>query len=306
MWYDSPMAEIDLRTLSQNDVVLHFGGRPNEVDAFTFSTSLVALSEALLELNRQISPNLSIEITIEGIGPGSFRAKIGAKLKSLASFFAPDARELLISLLATFIYTRILDRPSPPQIIVNDKSVIVVSGPDRVIIPRKTWDAKEKLPKPKAVEKHVAKAFEIIEDDQSVSDFGFVARISDTHPIGVIQRSQFAILTRIPEEETEEDGRRVCDERTPVTVLKVIFERSSRRWQFVWRGVRISAPIKDEDFFTKLASREYVFSQGDVLDVTLRIYQIRDEMSGAFINDRYEIIKVHGFEKIPVQQPLFS
>ena len=200
MWYDSPMAEIDLRTLSQNDVVLHFGGRPNEVDAFTFSTSLVALSEALLELNRQISPNLSIEITIEGIGPGSFRAKIGAKLKSLASFFAPDARELLISLLATFIYTRILDRPSPPQIIVNDESVIVVSGPDRVIIPRKTWDAKEKLPKPKAVEKHVAKAFEIIEDDQSVSDFGFVARISDTHPIGVIQRSQFAILTRIPED----------------------------------------------------------------------------------------------------------
>ncbi len=85
--YDFQMAEIDLRALSQNDVVLHFGGRPNEVDAFTFSTSLVALSEALLELNRQINPSLSIEITIEGIGPGSFRAKIGTKLKSLASFF---------------------------------------------------------------------------------------------------------------------------------------------------------------------------------------------------------------------------
>jgi hypothetical protein len=145
------------------------------VDAFTFSTSLVAFSDALLELNRQISPNLSIEITIEGIGPGSFRAKIGTKLKSLASFFAPDARELLISLLAAFIYTRI-DSQSTPQIIVNDDSVIVVSGSDRVIIPRKTWDAKGQLPKPKAVEKHVAKAFEIIEDDPSVSDFGFVAK----------------------------------------------------------------------------------------------------------------------------------
>jgi len=45
-------------------------------------------------------------------------------------------------------------------------------------------------------------------------------------------------------------------------------------------GIRISAPIKSDEFFDKLATREYDFSQGDVLDVTLRVHQVRDEISG--------------------------
>jgi hypothetical protein len=84
------MADIDLRELPASDVVLHFGGRPNEVDAFTFSNALIALSDALRELNNQINDNFIIEITIEGVGPGSFRAKIGTKLKSLGGIFASE------------------------------------------------------------------------------------------------------------------------------------------------------------------------------------------------------------------------
>jgi hypothetical protein len=48
------MPDIDLRNLPSDEFVLHFGGRPNEVDAFTFSNSLIAIAEALQEINRQI------------------------------------------------------------------------------------------------------------------------------------------------------------------------------------------------------------------------------------------------------------
>jgi hypothetical protein len=58
------MADIDLGSLSPSDIVLHFGGRPNEVDAFTFSNSLIAFAEAISEINGQINENYSIEITI--------------------------------------------------------------------------------------------------------------------------------------------------------------------------------------------------------------------------------------------------
>src|ERR1700730_5981383 len=140
------MAEIDLRVLSASDVVLHFGGRPNEVDAFTFSNALISFSDALRELNHQINDNFSIEITIEGIGPGSFRAKIGTKLKSLGGLFTNDAKALLISILGAFIYAK-MDPQKPPAIIVNDDSVIVVTGADRVIVPRMAWEAKARLKK---------------------------------------------------------------------------------------------------------------------------------------------------------------
>jgi hypothetical protein len=109
------MSDIDLRQLSDSDVVLHFGGRPNEVDAFTFSNVLISIADALRELNNQINSNFSIEVVIEGVGPGSFRAKIGTKLKSLGGIFAGDARSLLVSLLGAFIYAHGIDPTAPPN-----------------------------------------------------------------------------------------------------------------------------------------------------------------------------------------------
>jgi hypothetical protein len=53
-----------------------------------------------------------------------------------------------------------------------------------------------------------------------------------------------------------------------------------------------------------MARREYEFGQGDVLDVTLRITKVKDEMSGVFINEKYEIVEVHGHEKPPRQDSL--
>jgi hypothetical protein len=284
--------------------VLHFGGRPNEVDAFTFSNALIALSDALRELNSQINDNFSIEITIEGVGPGSFRAKIGTKLKSLGGMFASDARSLLVGLLGIFIYTHVVDPEAPPKIIVNDDSVIVEIGRDRVIIPRDVWDAKERLNKPEVVERKIARAFEVMEEDPSVSDFGLARSLREPEPIGIIDRSRFAILAQAGRSEIS-SGPGFKDERTKVTILKIVFERGMRKWQFVWNGIRISAPIKDDAFFTKMELREYVFAQGDVLDVTLLIYQTIDRMSKALINDHYEVIKVYGMETTLRQQHLF-
>ena len=252
------MADIDLRALHASDVVLHFGGRPNEVDAFTFSNALIALSDALRELNIQINDNFSIEITIEGVGPGSFRAKIGTKLESIGGMFASDARSLLVGLLGMFIYAHYIDPEAPPTIIVNDDSVIVQTGRDRVIIPRAVWDAKERLKKPEIVERKIAKAFEVMEEDPSVSDFGLARGLQEPEPIGVIDRSRFAILAQAGRIETSSQPG-FKDERTRITIIKMIFARSTRKWEFVWNGIRISAPIKDDDFFTKMESREYVF-----------------------------------------------
>jgi hypothetical protein len=298
------MADVDLRALSPNDVVLHFGGRPNEVDAFTFSNSLIAFADALREINGQINSNFSLDVTIEAAGPGSFRARIGTHVKSIGGLFKSDAKSLLINLLATFIYVRILDPQTPPQITVNDDSVVIQTGSDRVIVPRSTWEAREKLAHPKAVQKHISRAFQVIREDVSVTDFGLAASLDEVDPVGSIDRIKFAILATVPEEETDKDDEPFRDERTHLTVLKIVFERGTRKWQFVWNGIRISAPIKDEVFFDKIAAREYDFGQGDILDVTLRIYQVRDEMSGALINDHYDVMKVHGQQKMPRQTRL--
>lgn len=298
------MADIDLRSLTPSDLVLHFGGRLNEVDAFTFSNSLIAFGEALREINAQVNENYSIEISIEANGPGSFRAHIATKLKSLGGMLSHDARNVIASILATFIYIK-LDPQEPPKIIINDDSVVIQTGSDRIIVPRATWEAREKVKNQRAIETHVRKAFSVMEEDVSISDFGIASSVHDEAPIALIDRGKFAIIARKQEEVDDNDNTTFKDEKTKLTVLKLVFERGNRKWQFVWHGIRISAPIRSDDFFDKLASREYDFSQGDVLDVTLRVHQVRDEISGVFINSDYEVLDVHGLEKMPRQRDIF-
>jgi hypothetical protein len=298
------MADIDLRALTPSDLVLHFGGRLNEVDAFTFSNSLIAFGEALREINAQVNENYCIEVSIEANGPGSFRAHIATKLKSLGGLLSHDARNVIAGILATFIYLKI-DPQEPPKIIINDDSVVIQTGTDRVIVPRATWEAREKIRNHSAIETHVRKAFSVMEEDASISNFGIASSIHDKYPIALIDRGAFAVITREPEEVGEDDNKTFKDEKTKLTVLKLVFERGNRKWQFVWNGIKISAPIRSDEFFDKLASREYDFSQGDVLDVTLRVHQIRDEISGVFINSDYEVLEVHGLEKMPRQRDIF-
>ena len=144
-----------------------------------------------------------------------------------------------------------------------------------------------------------------MEEDPSVTDFGLARGLHEPELIGIIPRSDFALLARLGQSELSPEPNKFKDERTNVTVLKIVFEKGNRKWQFVWNGFKISAPITDDEFFTKLASREYVFAQGDVLDVTLRIYQTMDSLNNVLINDHYEVIKVHGLVVVPKQQPLF-
>jgi len=143
MRYRDAMAEIDLRRLSEDEFVIHFGGRPNEVNAFTFSNSLIALSEALQEINKQTNPELGIEVAIEGVGPGSFRAKLKTRLKSLGGLFKRTSEGVIVGVLATLICQRLFP-DSPISISVDESQVVLQRGHDRIIIPKGIWEALKK------------------------------------------------------------------------------------------------------------------------------------------------------------------
>lgn len=189
---------------------------------------------------------------------------------------------------------------SPTNVIVNYNEVIIEHGPDRIIVPRRDWDLKNSIRNSKAIKSHISTAFGILSEDISVTDFGIAASMDvSVAPVGIIDQTGFREIVKSYGKEDEQIDVPFIDEITKVTVLKIVFERGYRKWQFVWNGIKISAPIVSDAFFDKLASHEYEFAQGDVLDITLRIHRARDEFSGALINSAYEVIEVHGLEKMP-------
>ena len=248
------MAEYDLRNLSYSDLVLHFGGRPTEVNAFTFSNSLICIGEALQEINKQLSPEFKIEVVIESFGPGSFRAKIKASYKKLSALFKEKHPDLIIGILVWFIcelgIKPMISPDSKMSVIVNDDSVIVQRGDDRVIVPRNIYDAAHKMKEPQKVRKQVAKTFSVIEADDSVKDFGLFRGLEDEKSILLIDRSDFSRIAEFVEEDgpNADDDIRLLDERARLVVIRAILEDSPRQWQFVWNGIRISAPILDKKF----------------------------------------------------------
>jgi len=76
--------------------------------------------------------------------------------------------------------------------------------------------------------------------------------------------------------------------------MRAILERSRRRWEFVWRGVRISAPVLDERFYADFAAHKITIAPGDALEVRLKIRQRKDPSTGIMLNDAngYEVVEV--------------
>jgi hypothetical protein len=98
----------------------------------------------------------------------------------------------------------------------------------------------------------------------------------------LVDKRDFQTLA-IPEEELPSEGRQYRDYRTTLPVVKAIFHKGRRKWEFVWQGHKISAPIVDDEFFDRLARREIWLAQGDELDVMLRVHQILDDINKVYI-----------------------
>src|SRR3546814_4359260 len=76
--------------------VLHFETPRHEVNAFALATSLVGLANAVKESNSIVNPGHSIEVVVERLEDGSFRAVIKTIAKKAQSIFASEASKAII------------------------------------------------------------------------------------------------------------------------------------------------------------------------------------------------------------------
>jgi len=287
------MAEIiDLRELSDDGFVVHFGGRFSEVDATTFSRTLLALADAIEAINQEINPGYSVEVVFEAAGAGSFRACLKILKKPLGNLFTADTvRDLIIGLLGAAIWEFAIKPEKPPTIIINTDAVIIEQGDKQIVVPKEAMEAKNRIDKSPAVKKNIARTMEVLSEDQSITSFGFTRAVKDKEPLFEIPRPLFAVIQEraMP---LDEDRLRFVEEPASLTVVKAIFERSARKWEFIWNGFKISAPIRDKRFFDSLLRKEITLKHGDTFNAVIRIQQKQDPFSGAWLNESYEVIRV--------------
>lgn len=274
----------------EHSVVIHFDTDDKRINAYTLASTLVSLADAAKAANGTLNSGCEIEIVVEALGPGSFRAQIRALYTTSRNLFSNQiVLGVIIGVLGNYIYERTLSLDNKITVEVKTDEVIIQRGQDRVIVPRIVYDATRKAEKNPLFVKAMTKTFEAVAADDKVKSIGLVETMDSPTPEIQISRSVLQILSsEIP----EDPDARVITEQAELQIVKAILEKSKRKWEFMWRGIKISAPVTHELFYVNFFAHSITIAPGDTLQVTLAIKQTKDPDTGIYSNIGYEVVEV--------------
>lgn len=282
----------------QDSFIVHFGTDERRISAYTLASALIAIADAAKAANAVINPGYEVEILVEALGQGSFRAKVRALYRAAGNLFtSQDVRAIVLNIIAAYIFQVAL-APDQIRVVVNNDEVLIQQDGETIVVPRATYSALEAAEQSSAFRGSVSEIFVAVEKDPAVSSLGVAQHMHPhTTPSFEVPRSKFPAAIASGTQALTVD--REIAERTELQIMRAILEKSRRRWEFVWRGVRIAAPVTDERFYADFAARRFTIAPGDKLEVQLRIRQRRDTGTGVLINDvnGYEVVEV--FRHIP-------
>lgn len=275
--------------------VLYFDTPKHEVNAYALAGALVGLADAVREANAVVNPGHVVEVVVEALSDGSFKATVRTVYTKAKNLFSHTAVQAIIyGIISTHIYEKGIKTDAPPKITVTEDLVTIEIGKDKIIVPKNVYEAKRQLEKSERFNNAIGKMFDAAASDPDVKGVAVSEDQGDNDPPLVVPREMFAAFQR--ETEVDESTREIV-EITHVEINRAIMERGRRRWEFFWRGIKIAAPILDERFFDKFFAHEITIAPGDSLHVALHIIQEKNKDTGIFVNARYEITEV--YEHVP-------
>ena len=275
----------------QNSVVINFDTDDTRINAYTFASTLVALADAAKAANTTLNAGCEIEIVVEALGPGSFRALVRALYSSSKNLFANQiVMGLVLGVLGNYIYERTLSVGDKVTVEVKTDEVVIQKGNDRVVVPRNVYDATRRVEKNPQFVKAITRTFEAVAADDKIKSLGFVEKMDSPPPeIPITRATLLALASQIP----DDPDSRVVTEQAELQIVKAILKKSNRKWEFAWRGITISAPVVHEGFYVEFFAHEITIAPGDTLQVTLAIKQTKDPDTGIYTNVGYEVLEVH-------------
>jgi len=288
------MERIEIPT-DTDRLVLHFETQRRQVNAYALATSLVGLANAIKEANSIINPGYSIEVVVERLEDGSFRAVIRAILKNAKNIFSSEAaKNIIYGVLAAWVYDHTFADNKQPIININDSSVEIRASDTVIIVPRLIYDAKKSVEKSERFQNSMGQVFSGALLDRDVT--GLKITPSGNWPVlPPIRREDFQVLV---EPKNTDDANTIVEDAN-LEISRAILSRGKRKWEFYWRGIRLSAPVLDNAFYDEFFAHEITIAPGDVLHAALKIHRRVDPDSGIMINTKYEVVQV--YEHIPRQ-----
>jgi len=274
-----------------DSVVLYFDTKQSRINAYSLASILVSIADAAKAANASLNPGHEIEIVVEALSEGSFKAKISASYNTAKNIFSSQiVAGVIIGVISSYIYERTLSVDDSIKVEIHTDEVIIEKGEERLVVPRQIYDSARQVERDPKFLQAIDRTFEAILRDPEIQGFGIIEDERMERPQFILPRAAIILAAN---EVVELDGKREIYEIVELQILRAILERGRKKWQFMWRGVKISAPITSKEFYDDFFSHNITIAPGDSLEVKLVIKQERDNDNGVYINKGYEVVEVY-------------
>jgi len=274
-----------------NDFKIKFDGQPHQVDANVLISSLIHTSTIIQEVNRYLNSGKKIEIKVKALEKGSFLCHIElveTAVDALKNLLTKENIEIGAAIIGTLvglieIKKFLKGRKAKEVKQQGDETKIINKNGEVLIIENATFNIYEHS---LVVNDALAQNFDALKNDPAIT--GFEITDKNEKPLVVVDKSEFEELSQKSEE--IEEGERKLIEAATVNIVRVSFEENLK-WDFYYRGIKISAKIADPSFY-ELIDKGEAFAKGDVLEIELQINQRFEENVNTFVTKSYQVNRI--------------
>ncbi|MDR2651639.1 MAG: hypothetical protein LBC68_04925 [Prevotellaceae bacterium] len=276
---------------NDNSFKLKFDGEQHQIDANVLISSLIHTTTIIHEANKYLDSGKKIEIKIKAPEKGSFLLDIElveTTIDAIKNIFASDFVQIgavLISTLSGLITIKQFLKSKSPKNVEKgkEKTTITNQNGDIIHIDNAVFNIYEKS---EVVQDALAQNFEALNNDPAITAFEITN--SQDKSIVRVEKKDFPDLVFKSEE--IQDDERITTEAATLNIVRLSFE-SELKWEFYFKGNKISAKIKDLAF-QELINKGERFAKGDILEVELQIIQKWDNSVNTYINKSYLVTKI--------------
>ena len=276
---------------NDNNFKIKFDGQQHQVDAQILISSLIHTTTVIHELNRQFNTGKKIEIKVKALEKGSFLIHIElleTALDILKNLLTKEnllfASGIISGLVGLIELKQHLKGKKPKEINRLESTTIIINENDEILnINSDIYNIYETNI---IINDALSQNFDVLDNDPAITAF----EITDKHenPYIRVERKDFKDLTQ--KSEIIDENKKSIIELTRLNIVRLSFEENLK-WDFYYRGNKISARITDPNFY-ELIDKGESFAKGDTLEVELQINQLFDESVNTYINKSYQINRI--------------
>ena len=277
--------------ITDNNFKIKFDGQQHQVDANVLISSLIHTTTIVQEVNRYLNSGKKIDIKVKALEKGSFLCHIElveTTLETLKNLLTKENIEVGAAIIGSFVglieLKKFLKGKKAKEVKhLGDKTKITNHLGDILIIENATFNIYEHSP---VVKDALTQNFDVLNNDPAIT--GFEITDKNEKPFIRVDKSEFVEMAQ-KSEEIEEGERRIVEAAT-VNIVRVSFEENLK-WDFYYRGIKISAKIADPNFY-ELIDKGEAFAKGDILEIELQINQRFEEGVNTYVTKSYQVNKI--------------